>query len=110
MGEEPPLGGEERGKKERDGGEGAEPESRFDVCLEPVADRGERSRVRRLPGPPQKGRKSTIMGSFENEVDATSRYMSGERFAEIIRLYTPRQVVEQQRKRNSAGNKSEKGR
>ena len=33
--------------------------------------------------------------AFEREVDATRSWMAGERFAEIIRLYSPRNVVEQ---------------
>ena len=37
------------------------------------------------------------MGSFfEDEVKATREWMGGDRFAEITRVYTPRQVVEQQ--------------
>ena len=33
--------------------------------------------------------------AFEREVDATRSWMAGDRFAEIIRLYSPRNVVEQ---------------
>ena len=36
-----------------------------------------------------------VMGSFEDEVEATRCWMESERFAETTRLYTPRQVVEQ---------------
>ena len=35
------------------------------------------------------------MGVFEDDVEATRRWMEGERFAEITRVYSPRQVVEQ---------------
>jgi isocitrate/methylisocitrate lyase len=35
------------------------------------------------------------MGAFEDEVEATRRWMESERFAGTVRLYTPRQVVEQ---------------
>jgi isocitrate lyase len=36
-----------------------------------------------------------VMGSFEDEVEATRCWMESERFANTTRLYTPRQVVEQ---------------
>lgn len=36
-----------------------------------------------------------LMGAFEDEVQETRRFMEGERFKEITRLYTARQVVEQ---------------
>ena len=32
---------------------------------------------------------------FDREVEATRRWMAGDRFAEIVRLYSPRNVVEQ---------------
>ncbi|MEO6349360.1 MAG: isocitrate lyase ICL2 [Candidatus Limnocylindrales bacterium] len=35
------------------------------------------------------------MGSFEDEIEGTRLWMASDRFAETMRLYTPRQVVEQ---------------
>ena len=35
------------------------------------------------------------MGAFEDEVEGTRAWMTSERFAEITRLFSPRQIVEQ---------------
>jgi len=40
-------------------------------------------------------RKGAPLGRFDDEVSATEEWMSSERFSEITRLYTARQVVEQ---------------
>ena len=36
------------------------------------------------------------MGAFEEEIDQVRKYQGQDRFREITRLYSPRQVVEQQ--------------
>src|SRR5262245_12723478 len=36
------------------------------------------------------------MGAFEEEIDQVQEYQNQDRFREITRLYSPRQVVEQQ--------------